>query len=199
MHPTGERESTPYRRMVHRRDHPFGTTLSLAQVDSLCGMTRYALSDHESVEVIATTPQELLVEARYLPGAAPPPLHWHPAQTERFEVLEGTLAVTIGEEERLLLPGHTLEVPPQTVHRMWNPDQVQTLARWSTTPAMRTESWFARISALHDRHASGLLDLVVAAREYRDVFVPAIRPAFLAGPAVATLAAIGRMLGRGRA
>ncbi|HWU58657.1 MAG TPA: cupin domain-containing protein [Microbacteriaceae bacterium] len=162
-------------------------------------MTRYALSDHESVEVIATTPQELLVEARYLPGAAPPPLHWHPAQTERFEVLEGTLAVTIGEEERLLLPGHTLEVPPQTVHRMWNPDQVQTLARWSTTPAMRTESWFARISALHDRHASGLLDLVVAAREYRDVFVPAIRPAFLAGPAVATLAAIGRMLGRGRA
>jgi mannose-6-phosphate isomerase-like protein (cupin superfamily) len=162
-------------------------------------MTRYALTDHESVEIITATARELLVEVRYLPGTTPPPLHSHPSQTERFEVLDGTLAVTIGSEERLLLPGQELEIPAGTVHRMWNPDQVQTLARWSTTPAMRTESWFSRISGLHERHATGLLDLAVAAREYRDVFVPAVRPAFLAGPAMATLAAIGRMLGRGKA
>jgi quercetin dioxygenase-like cupin family protein len=47
----------------------------------------------ESIEILSSDQEALLLEATYLPGE-PPPKHLHPEQDEHFEVLEGESAWT---------------------------------------------------------------------------------------------------------
>jgi hypothetical protein len=48
----------------------------------------------------------LAVEARWTRGGALPPTHLHPAQDERFEVLDGRLPVLVRGGEPTPGPGH---------------------------------------------------------------------------------------------
>jgi mannose-6-phosphate isomerase-like protein (cupin superfamily) len=52
------------------------------------------------------------MEATSPSGAAAPPLHLHPRQEERFEVLSGVLEVQLGAERRRLSTGECLGIPP---------------------------------------------------------------------------------------
>ena len=45
-----------------------------------------------------------------------PPKHIHPFQNEYFEALEGQLGIFIGHKRKILLPGQSDEVPPNTKH-----------------------------------------------------------------------------------
>jgi mannose-6-phosphate isomerase-like protein (cupin superfamily) len=154
-------------------------------------MTTYRLSEHSILTVKSSTKDALEVEAVYQPGS-PPPNHWHPAQSEHFEILKGTLRVIYGRADRMLRPGDTVDIPAGMPHQMWNEGEVPTVVSWRTTPPGRTEQWYARIATLNAAGRPGVVDFAVAAREFRDVFQPAIRPRFLSGPAIALLAAIGR-------
>ena len=58
------------------------------------------LTPTESVTIRSSTPEALEVEAEYGPDGSPPPKHWHPAQDERFRVLEGTLRARVDGIER---------------------------------------------------------------------------------------------------
>ena len=98
------------------------------------------LSSHQTLRIITSSPERLEMEAAWEAGSKPPPKHWHPAQHERFEVLEGELTVELtGEPERVVRSGETLDVPPRTGHRMWNAGEAPTRASWVVTPALRTE------------------------------------------------------------
>jgi mannose-6-phosphate isomerase-like protein (cupin superfamily) len=69
----------------------------------------------------ADTGGELLsVEVELPPRARGVPPHYHLAQTERFETLEGTLDVHVGGRDLRLLPGEPAEVSPRVIHRFWN-------------------------------------------------------------------------------
>ena len=65
---------------------------------------------------------ELLeVESIYTkPSPSRPPLHYHPRQEERFEVLSGELQTLIDGEERTLTEGEDLVIPPRIPHGMWS-------------------------------------------------------------------------------
>lgn len=52
------------------------------------------------------------------PGPAP---HWHAHTREWWWVLDGTLAVTMGEKTITAVPGTSLYIPPRMVHTFWNP------------------------------------------------------------------------------
>lgn len=54
----------------------------------------------------------------YHAGTAP---HLHPSFTEGCYVLEGTLAVTIGEQTITLTPGTAARIPAGVLHSVWNP------------------------------------------------------------------------------
>ena len=153
-------------------------------------MTTYTLSDHESVTVLESTAAVLEVDAVYLPGGAPPPLHWHPSQTETFEVVEGELHVTTDGEDRTVRAGESFEISPGVAHRMWNAAGEPARARWRTEPAMATEHWFATVSAKHAAGRTALLDMAPAVRGHRDVFRPA-GPRPVMSAAVAVLAFVG--------
>ena len=93
--------------------------------------------------------EELLeLEATYAGGGSPPPPHFHPAQDERFEVLQGAVHVRVDGEERELTAGDALQIPRGAVHQMWNEGDEQAVVNWRTEPAGRTLEWFKEVSAL---------------------------------------------------
>jgi mannose-6-phosphate isomerase-like protein (cupin superfamily) len=105
------------------------------------------LNAHQTLRVVASSPDALELESIWLTGGRPPRTHWHPTQREQFEVLDGALTVELdGSPPRVLTPGETLVVPPRTAHRMWNAGTDITRASWRVTPAQRTEEMFRTIA-----------------------------------------------------
>jgi quercetin dioxygenase-like cupin family protein len=92
----------------------------------------------------AETDGELLeMEATYPGDASMPPMHLHPSQAERFEIIEGAMRTKIGNEERQYEAGEAFEVPPGTPHQM-GADR-PTRMRWEVRPALRTAEFFERL------------------------------------------------------
>jgi quercetin dioxygenase-like cupin family protein len=110
----------------------------------------FRLGGHETVTVIrsaADTGGEVLeVEAVWEGGGDPPPSHYHPAQDENFEVLEGALRTSIGGVERVYTAGETFVIPRGTHHDITAAGGAPARARWETKPALRTEEWFEALS-----------------------------------------------------
>jgi mannose-6-phosphate isomerase-like protein (cupin superfamily) len=162
--------------------------------------TELRLSPHEVLTVREHSADRLMVEAAYAPGGSPPPRHFHPDQSERFEVMTGRLRVSVGDAERELAPSGVLELPPRTAHRMWNPGHEPVRALWTTTPAGRTLEWFQTLDELQRsgrvgrNGMPGPLAFGVYLTEYRDVFRLA-GPQWLLRPACAALGALGRRRG----
>lgn len=156
------------------------------------------LTESEAITVVESTPESLLVDATYGPGGSPPPKHFHPAQDEVFQMLEGSLRFRLGSIERDLEPGEEIEIPAGVAHQVFNPHDETARVRWRTSPAGRTEQWFRAVDALN-RQAGGKRPSVLAfaalLSEYRDSFRLAIGPDPLVGPVIAALGAIARATG----
>ncbi len=158
------------------------------------------LTANESVTLRKDTAGALEAEARYGPCGNPPPMHWHPAQDEHFEILEGSIRVHAGVEGRTLGPAETIDIPRGTRHRMWNPDEAQARVLWRTSPPGRTLAWWRELDALQrsgrvdSRGMPALLPMAVLVSEYADVFRLG-GPQPLVRGALAALAVVGRARG----
>jgi quercetin dioxygenase-like cupin family protein len=98
------------------------------------------------VRTAAETDGEVLeMEATYGQTNWLPPEHLHPRQSERFEVLEGTIETIIGGTQRLFAAGESFEVPAGTPHQMTA--QGPARVRWEVRPALRTAEFFERLYA----------------------------------------------------
>jgi mannose-6-phosphate isomerase-like protein (cupin superfamily) len=132
------------------------------------------LGPHDSLEIRSSTPEALEVVASYRPGGSPPPAHFHPAQDEHFEVLEGAMRVRIDGEERELREGAEVDIAREQVHQMWNPGSEPARVRWVTTPGGRTEEWFRTLDGLFGEGgaiaAGREVDFGALLEEYDDVF-----------------------------
>ncbi len=96
------------------------------------------------VQTGAETDGELLeMEATYPGNGALPPEHLHPAQDERFEVLEGAVRTILDGEERRYETGEQFTVPAGTKHQMTGDGPAR--VRWEVRPAMRTAEFFERL------------------------------------------------------
>jgi quercetin dioxygenase-like cupin family protein len=162
---------------------------------------RLKLTPHETVTIRESSAELLEVEGSWGPEGKPPPAHFHPAQDERFEVLEGRLTARVAGEERELRAGEVLEIPRGVPHQIWNRGDGTARAVWQTRPAGRTEQWFRSIDrTLREERVGrngmpGLLAFGVFLTEYRDVFRLAAGPDMLTRPVLAGLGLIGRARG----
>ena len=143
----------------------------------------------------------LEVESVYTkPTPSRPPVHYHPGQEERFEVLAGELHVVIGGEGRTLGAGETLVVPTGTTHSMWA-EAEGVRVNWQTRPALKTEAFFETISGIsRDAKTGGkgspnLLQAAVIAQAYADEFRLARPPWAVQRVLFAVLAPLGRLFG----
>ena len=92
------------------------------------------------LEIVSLAEDLLVMEAAY-PGTGDlPPVHLHPGQAERFEVLEGSLRAIVDGEETRHAAGATFEVPAGTPHTMTADEPART--RWEVRPALRTAEFF---------------------------------------------------------
>lgn len=98
--------------------------------------------------------------------------HIHVAQSERHEVIEGSMRLEIDGEEHLLRPGDAMEVPPGVAHRQ-RPGRGGGAGRVRVrlTPAGRTDGFLQRLSDMSgagELNRLGLPTPLAAARLVRD-------------------------------
>lgn len=156
-------------------------------------MTTYALTAHETVTIRQATPDLLEVEVRWTHGGRLPPAHLHPAQDERFEVLEGALRVVLDGRERTLSAGEAIEIPRGVAHRMTAAGDGAARAIWQTRPALRTIEWWAALDAERGRRGGSDPPLPLLARllrAHRAEIRLKLLPAPLQAPLLRLLAAL---------
>lgn len=76
-----------------------------------------------------------LSETTIAPGFAGPPPHRHERLHDMFYVLEGTLAMTLGDEQHALTAGSFVCVPPGVTHTFSNPGSTPVRFLNFNTPA----------------------------------------------------------------
>ncbi|UOQ68601.1 cupin domain-containing protein [Hymenobacter volaticus] len=65
----------------------------------------------QQLTFVATSQQELIIEASYGTGSKEPLPHYHPMQEEYFEVISGQLTVRLNNQLSTLHLGDTLRIP----------------------------------------------------------------------------------------
>jgi mannose-6-phosphate isomerase-like protein (cupin superfamily) len=148
-------------------------------------------------------PRELSrTEVFATPGANAGAPHLHLHQEERFELLSGSLAYTLGRGKGVLRPGQTLIVPPATRHTFRNDGDEEAHFIAEFRPALRIEEFFAMLFGLasdgktDDKGRPSLLQTAALMREFPDEFfyladVPVAMQRAIAAP----LAAVARRRG----
>jgi quercetin dioxygenase-like cupin family protein len=95
------------------------------------------------LRLVRLSDELLEMEASYSGEGAMPPMHLHPSQAERFEVLEGKMQTVIDGADQAYEAGSAFEMPPGTPHQM-RADGPSRL-RWEVRPALRTADFFERM------------------------------------------------------
>lgn len=113
--------------------------------------------------------------ATYHAQSQEPAPHYHPHQSEEFNVIVGELTVKIGDEIKVLRAGDKLHIPKRTVHAMWNNSEEKTMVNWKVQPAMETEHLLETISGLAAdgkvkvNGMPGILQIALTADKYDSV------------------------------
>ena len=148
-------------------------------------------TDGELVEI------EVIVD----PDGAVAAAHVHPFQSERFEVLEGTLEFRRGREKVVAGPGEVVTVPAGAAHSFRNAGETVARFRCEVRPALQFERFLETMFGLaadgktNRRGMPSPLRLaVIANAHFDDVRLPHV-PAFAQRAALVTGAAVGRLVG----
>ena len=117
----------------------------------------------------------LEMESTYHSRSKEPAPHYHPYQSEVFEVISGELTVKIGGKIKVLKQGDTLHIPSNQTHSMWNNSAGKTIVNWKVQPAMETAALLETIFGLategrtNESGMPALLQMVLTANRYSKV------------------------------
>jgi mannose-6-phosphate isomerase-like protein (cupin superfamily) len=155
-------------------------------------ITFRATAAHTNGELVAIDLE--LPAGRRVPG----PLHVHPRQEERFEVLEGTMRFRMGRKR---IVAEAVVVPAGVRHDFANVGDTDVRVHVEIRPALRMEQMFETAVALAQNGRTtrgGLpkpLDLAVFAREFDDEVRAAFPPRALQRLVLAPLAWLAGLRG----
>lgn len=148
----------------------------------------------------AETGGELLrIETVNPPSGVFEPLHVHPHQESRAEVVSGTLRFVVDGHERRLGPGEAITIEADTPHHFANDGSEETVAIQEFRPAMRTAEFFetyfgmAERGELDEHGKPSLLRSAVLGPAFSDEIRLVSPPWPLQRAAYALLAPIARM------
>lgn len=148
-----------------------------------------------------TDGEAVVIETVVQPDGFVAAAHVHPAQTERFTVLDGTLDFRIDGETVHAAAGDELVVPPGTAHQFRNTGSGEARFVCEIRPALKFESLIETMFTLAaegktgPRGLPGPLRLAVIAREHFDTVRLPFPPAALQRAALVVAAPLGRALG----
>ena len=150
----------------------------------------------------AQTGGELVeIECTVQPGGGVAAAHVHPYQSERFEVLEGTLEFRHGRDKQTATAGDVVTVEPGTVHSFRNVGESPATFVCEVRPALQFERFIETMFGLaadgktnRKGMPSALRLAVIAHAHFDDLRLPYV-PAFMQKAVLATGAALGRLVG----
>lgn len=142
-------------------------------------------------------------------GKSAVPAHFHPAMTERFEIVRGTAAYRVGKAQREARPGTVLTFPPRVPHlHPWSisgdelhvrqtsiPDQPDIAALEALTEAVVTLFGLARDGKVNRDGLPNLLQLGVLVRSLMPHAYLEGMPVPVQESLFSVLAALGRLAG----
>ncbi len=143
------------------------------------------------------------IELRARPDAFVAAAHVHPAQTETFEVIEGTLGARVAGKTLEAKPGDVLVVEPGQAHKWWNGGDSELVFRCRVSPALQFESLIETMFALandgktNEKGMPNPFRLAVIAKAHLDTVVLPFPPVWLQRAGLAFGAPVGRLLGYG--
>ena len=169
------------------------------------GQTLYNPTTKERMTFLRTAAQtngdHVLIELRAAPGGTVAAAHLHPAQTETFHVVRGTLGAKIGRSTVEARARETLVVDPGTPHKWWNAGDDELVFLCEVRPALQFEQLIETMFSLaadgktNKKGMPNPLRLaVIANHHFGDVQLP-FPPQSLQKAALALGAPIGRALG----
>jgi quercetin dioxygenase-like cupin family protein len=135
-------------------------------------------------------------------GRVPGPLHLHPLQEERFEVVRGTIRFRIGRERVIAGSDEVVVVLPGVPHDFANAGDESSLVRVEIRPALKMEQLFETAVALAEQGRTMLggipkpLELALFTREFEQEVQAVFPPRWLQRPALAPLAWLANLRGR---
>lgn len=148
-----------------------------------------------------TNGEAVVVELELAPTGFVAMPHVHPLQSERFEIVEGTVMFKLGRKTIAAEVGDVVTVEPGTPHKFWNesgePARFVTVVR----PALRFEELIETMFSLAadgKTNRKGMPNplrlAVIAKHHFNDVQLP-FPPAALQKAALAIGAPLGRLVG----
>ena len=150
-----------------------------------------------------TRGEYVLVECTVEPDGAVAAAHVHPSQTERFEILEGTIGFRRGREQLTASAGDVVVVEPGTPHKFWNAGLGKARFRTEVRPALQFESLIETMFGLAEdgkTNRNGMPNplrlAVIAQHHFQDVQLP-FPPAWMQRAGLALGAPVGKLLGYG--
>ena len=169
------------------------------------GDTLYNPVTGESMTFVTTSRQTdgeyVVIELSADPDAFVAAAHVHPAQTETFEVLEGTLAAKVDGTVQTATTGDVLVVEAGQAHKWWNAGDSRLVFRCEIRPALQFESLIETMFSLAadgKTNAKGMPNpfrlAVIAKAHFDTVQLPGV-PAWVQKTALAMGAPFGRAIG----
>jgi hypothetical protein len=150
---------------------------------------------------LVRSPELLRMETTNPPGGAPEPVHVHPHQESRAEVVSGRLRFDVGGEQRCLGPGDAITIGANVPHNFFNDGDEDAVAIQELRPALRTAEFFETyfgLAARGELDAHGmpsLLRLAVLGPEFAEEIRVTRPPWALQRLAYALLGPIARRRG----
>ena len=135
------------------------------------------------------------------PDGKVPGKHVHPKQTERFEVLDGTMKFKLGRKTIVAKAGDVVVVPAGKAHKFQNGGVTTAHVRVQVTPALKMEELFetvCQLAADGRTLSNGMpkpLDLALFVSQYREEVQAPFPPATIQRASLAPLAAIAKARG----
>jgi mannose-6-phosphate isomerase-like protein (cupin superfamily) len=135
------------------------------------------------------------------PNGAVAAAHYHPFQSERFEILEGTIGMKVGGEKLELGAGHVVEIAPGTAHKFWNAGDGILRFNTEVRPALRFEEMIGTMFTLaadgktNRKGMPNPFRMAVIANAYKDVIRLPFPPAAVQDLGLALGAPLGRLMG----
>ena len=150
-----------------------------------------------------TNGERVVFETIVQPGGFVAAAHLHPFQTERFEVLAGTVGMRHGKEKVELHAGDVVVVEPGTAHKFWNAGDDAVRFVCTVAPALQFERLIATMYTLATAGKTNKKGMpnpvrlaVIANHHFDDVRLARI-PHGLQKLALVLGAPVGRLLGFG--
>jgi quercetin dioxygenase-like cupin family protein len=145
--------------------------------------------------------QRVMVETIVQPRGFVAAAHVHPHQTERFEIVAGTVGFDVDGERLHGEAGDVLSVAPGQAHRFWNEGDDEARFLCEVQPALQFESLIETMFGLaadgktNRKGMPNPLRLAVIARAHFDTVRLPRLPAWVQRAGLAMGAALGRLAG----